>query len=474
MADTAASPSKRHDTKREQSPIRPPRTSAELVHKHSKRLTPSFPILLPSNVSNGDPALSPKYSSPADSTRSSPRLVAQPPSPTDPSSFLTTLAAQERRVLELREELQRAERDLSILKKHWATIEANRKKTGLRQVEQLQPLSTTHLAKTDVGGEVPTPLTAEAYEKLTAKPARKPQQRVFSGSRHARTLSLLTSAKADDDEPISEFDKLDRASSPTKSTESNKQTLSRSSTGLNGDEGVGFGRTYQDLAVRRSMPPPSTEAFMKTGKQMASDIREGLWTFLEDIRQATVGEEGISGTESRASTSTSKAKAQPKRVEVSGHPKKKGSNSRLAEPASARPAEAVVTAPGTKADQSFWKEFGVDTPGRSRSPQAALRGPKRDVLREQRNKQLVDLDDNWDAWGSPENQPRASASRPRAEAESITASTGGALPWPELTKLTPSKLTRTVSDLMKDWDHPGSPNDAGDMEEQVLNSQLQR
>ena len=474
MADTAAKPTQPHDTKREQSPIRPPRASTELAQRHSKRLAPSFPVLLPSNASNGDPALSPKYSSPADSTMSSPRLSTQPASPTDPNSFLTTLAAQERRVLELREELQKAEKDLLVLKKHWAVIEASRKKTGLRQVEQLQPLSTTHLSKTDVGGEIPTPLNAEAYEKLTAKPARKPQQRIFSGSRHARTLSLLTPAKVDGDEPGS--DTSDRAPNPTESIANNTQTLSRSSTVPDGDEGMGFGRTYKDLAVRRSMPPPSTEAFMKTGKQMASDIREGLWTFLEDIRQATVGEEGISGTEQRASTSTPRVKAQSKRVEAGSHPRRKGSKSRLAEPTQKRPADPVVSAPGTKADQSFWKEFGVDTPGRSRTLQAAKPSPNRDVLKEQRNNQLVDVDDNWDAWDSPENQTKASASRQRPEAEPITTSTSGALPWPELTKLTPSKLTRTVSDMMKDWDnpYPGSPNGTGDMEEQVLSSQLQR
>lgn len=31
--------------------------------------------------------------------------------------------------------------------------------------------------------------------------------------------------------------------------------------------------------------------FIETGKQLVVDLREGLWTFFEDLRQATVGEE---------------------------------------------------------------------------------------------------------------------------------------------------------------------------------------
>jgi len=42
----------------------------------------------------------------------------------DPNAFLTALAAQERRVLELKEELQKAEGDLDKLKQQWATHEA--------------------------------------------------------------------------------------------------------------------------------------------------------------------------------------------------------------------------------------------------------------------------------------------------------------------------------------------------------------
>ena len=41
---------------------------------------------------------------------------------------------------------------------------------------------------------------------------------------------------------------------------------------------------------------------MKTGKQIATDFKDGLWTFIEDLRQATVGEESINGTVGRRET----------------------------------------------------------------------------------------------------------------------------------------------------------------------------
>lgn len=251
----------------------------EGTQRQTKRPTSSFPVLLPTMQGHIDHqnSISPKYSSPAESARSSPRLVPQSASPTDPNNFLTTLAAQERRVLELREELQKAEGDLAALKKQWAVFEANQKKSGMRHVEQLQPLSAAHLSKTDSGGDVPTPLNVSTFEKLAAKPPRKPQQRVFSSSRHTRTLSLLTPVSRDSNNPYAEAlrdDNTQPAADPEHTTKD--PTLSRSPTVPSSETNAGFGKTYKNLANRRSMPPPSADALVKTGKQMASDLRDGL------------------------------------------------------------------------------------------------------------------------------------------------------------------------------------------------------
>ena len=445
-----------------------PSSATEGAQRQTKRLTSSFPVLPPSTQVHVDhpTSFSPKHSSPAESARSSPRLAPQPASPTDPNNFLTTLAAQERRVLELREELQKAESDLAGLKRQWAIFEANRKKSGIRHAEQLQPLSGSHLSKTDLGGDVPMPLNASTFEKLAAKPTRKPQQRVFSGSRHTRTLSLLTPAPGDRNETSSELFSNDvSVAVPDSENENNNPALSRSSTMPSSEASVGFGKTYKNLANRRSMPPPSADVLVKTGKQMASDLRDGLWTFFEDIRQATVGEEGISGTDTRNTTTTARQKATSKGSPANGGRPKRSSTAvgisarQMLGSASTTPHDYDRTVNTT--DQSFWKEFGVDTPGKEGLPPPRRQEPKQQQQRQQQEGLLIDIDvdEDWDAWESPISQqktsPRRKTEGQRDNSSSIKGGSG-ALPWPELTKLTPSKLTRTVSDLMRDWESPYS------------------
>ena len=467
------------------SPTKTSNTAIESTQRQSKRLTQSFPVLLPPTQvqTEHQASLSPKYSSPAESARSSPRLAAQSTSPTDPINFLTTLAAQERRVLELREELQRAESDLAGLKKQWAIFEANRKKSGIRHVEQLQPLSASHLSKTDSGGDIPTALNASTFEKLAAKPPRKPQQRVFSGSRHTRTLSLLTATSSDSHKAYVEtFNNDISAPEPGHENETNDPTLSRSSTMPGGEANSGFGKTYKNLAYRRSMPPPSTDALVKTGKQMASDLRDGLWTFFEDIRQATVGDEGINGTDTRKPTTNVRQKSTSKSSPANGVPRKKRSSTVL-ESSGRKPLDSDSTAPRdfdrseNRSEQSFWKEFGVDTPARQSTPSQKPPSGSREAeqQQEQREGLLVDVDDDWDEWESPVSDRKTSPRRKLGDAPTSRKSNNhdaDALPWPELTKLTPSKLTRTVSDMMRDWDSPlpGQSTSQSDVVEQVLTS----
>jgi Domain of unknown function (DUF4048) len=448
-------------------------SATEGAQRQTKRLTSSFPVLPPTTQVHVDhpTSFSPKHSSPAESARSSPRLAPQPASPTDPNNFLTTLAAQERRVFELREELQKAESDLAGLKRQWAIFEANRKKSGIRHVEQLQPLSSSHLSKTDLGGDIPMPLNASTFEKLAAKPARKPQQRVFSGSRHTRTLSLLTPASGDRNGISSEpFSNDVSAAVPDPENENNNPTLSRSSTMPNSEAGAGFGKTYKNLANRRSMPPPSADVLVKTGKQMASDLRDGLWTFFEDIRQATVGEEGISGTDTRNTTTTVRQKATSKSSPANGGSRLKRSSTAVGisarqtlDIASTTPQDYDRTVNTT--DQSFWKEFGVDTPGKEGQQPPRRQEPKQQQQQQKQQQQQqqqegllidIDVDDDWDAWESPVSQQKTSPRRNAEGQRDNSNNNKGALPWPELTKLTPSKLTRNVSDLMRDWDSPYS------------------
>lgn len=399
---------------------------------HTKKLSLNFPILLPQHT-NGV-SQSPKTSTPISPARPSPHTTYSPA--IEAPDFLTLLAGQERKVFELREELGKAEAELLALKKQWANFEASKKKSELRQIAKLQPLpSGTGKDDSETEHE-----RQRILEQTSGKPRRHTSQRVFSSSRHARQLSLLSptpgvkpTIRHSLDESVSSSQineagsrpTLDRADTvPTPAVESPKT----------------LGKTYKDLANRNSMPPPSTDAIMRQGKQMATDLKDGLWTFFEDIRQATVGEEAINGVEGQ--------NGRPKMATRSSntlHRKKRFSKDNVHTQQHLENADENAS---TAKDTSFWREFGVDTPQKNNTTSRQVSDP------------LLDLDDEtWDAWESPQVQAQAQAQSPQrlqsdpAAAKKASPGQNERMPWPELGKrLTPAKLTRTVSDMMKEWD----------------------
>ena len=157
---------------------------------------------------------------------------------------------------------------------------------------------------------------------------------------------------------------------------------------------------------------------MRTGKQMASDLREGLWTFLEDIRQATVGEEGINATQSRGvpparKRDSSSASRSRDRLSVHG-----GKSSRSPSSARGKAAGTQLSGKDTKSvdiDVSFWSEFGIDTAGqKSRSARGASSTPSGRI--EQGGSHIPDVEDNWE-WDSPKKTHTPSSSRSTLESK---------------------------------------------------------
>jgi hypothetical protein len=192
-------------------------------------------------------------------------------SPVDPNDFITAIAAQERRVLELREDLSRAESELARLKKQYATYEAYKKRAERRNVEPLRGLGPAAelydetAIRRSVELDRRKALLGQQNQQATPERSRR---RVFTGS-HTRTLSLLSPTKptgGSEDEPES------RKSEPT---------------------GRYAPVTPELLAKRASWAPRSTQT--SGVKQIAQDLKAGLWTFMEDLRQATVGDEPITG-----------------------------------------------------------------------------------------------------------------------------------------------------------------------------------
>jgi hypothetical protein len=195
-------------------------------------------------------------------------------SPVDSVDFITAIAAQERRVLELREELSRAESDLERLKKQWATHEAYKKRGVRRNVEPipgLGPAAELHdetAIRRSVELDRRKALLGQQNQQATPERSRR---RVFTGS-HTRTLSLLSPTK-----PTGGFSGNEDESESAKA-----------------DFDSRFASTTPALQPKRaSWASRPTQA---TGvKQLAEDLKTGLWTFMEDLRQATVGDEPITG-----------------------------------------------------------------------------------------------------------------------------------------------------------------------------------
>ncbi|KEF63469.1 uncharacterized protein A1O9_01447 [Exophiala aquamarina CBS 119918] len=454
------------------------------ARRHAKGLSLNFPILLPTTGSSSQFSVSPTTASalatPIGSTRSSPHTRAVPFRVSDtivevPSNgkargsadFLTLLAAQERKVLELKEELHKAQVDLLGLKKQWASYEANKKKEEVKHVKKLQPLVLDEVTTSDIPEEE---IDEERRRKKalverslnntnnpdvnsgTSNLGRRGSKRVFEG-RHTRTLSLLspTSTKPYQIKTSIEADEV-QTKSPTSLDREDPvigSSLSRMATldGLISADPLqfGFGKTYKDLAAhRRSLPPVPTDLLVRQGRQVYDGVREGLWTFFEDIRQATVGEEGVSGTA---------AQQRPQRATQRKPTKKSSDKSQRAKANNSASRDSELAAK----EPSFWNEFGIDTPHKSATTPPAkvdkINGhvqSKRSTDSSSPPSLLPDsndeeVEDAWDAWDSPESTREHIP-------ESGKKGSNESLPRPEIQKLTPSKLTRTVSDLMREWD----------------------
>lgn len=225
-------------------------------------------------------------------------------------AFLTALATQERRVLELKEELGKAETELGGLKRQWAVHEATKKLRDITpsSMERLRPLNTS-IAAEDRGGGISSP-TREQYQarKATLNSLNGTGNRkVLPSQRHQRTLSLLATNNTNRDrdtyrQPFPQPAGLDEESSGGRPALMKRHTFanspsSHSASSSVSSQSVRLQRPQSLIDVSLSATKRgSQEVLIRTGKQMAEDFKEGLWTFIEDLRQATVGDEAISSS----------------------------------------------------------------------------------------------------------------------------------------------------------------------------------
>jgi len=328
--------------------------------------------------------------------------------------------------LELREELARAEQNLKKLKRDWALHEAQKKRHDAKRVQKMRPLSATSLPSPTSQTEQirSSALRTQEMERRRALLAEtKASTRTTFSSRHARTLSLLTPSLAPPPPPSQEqsvgqaaFEQhKEPVTTPTPVTR--PPMTSRASTDpdltrevvVNADENI-------DLGLPR-------DVLIKTGRQMASDFKDGLWTFIEDLRQATVGEEGVNGTKVNRSQSNRSAGVpaqrtprdipktavrQPQRAQrhvksVGG--KGKGSTRSPYRKSGASPDNR------NSAGGSFWLENGLEEPKHAETP-VVRKTPKKSTTWQNHEQAPSGGNDSWDMWDSPVNDGGKVALRP--------------------------------------------------------------
>ncbi|KAF2203804.1 hypothetical protein GQ43DRAFT_366003 [Delitschia confertaspora ATCC 74209] len=442
-------------------------THSDIVTQ-GKRLSLQFPIQ-PAAGSASSPRMSPR-SRPQSwvSTPLSPEMI---PSPTE-SNFLAVIAAQERRVLELKEELVKAEEDLKMLKKHWVSQEAVRKRNDMRKVTQLQPLNTplANLPHNDDDGDGSALWMQREMERRKALLAstKTSQRKVFSGSRHMRTLSLLSPDKAQAPSFPQPSDTRD-----LKDDEPRRSSLSRASTSSSGFSSPIPNKTNDDRYDLGGLPSIQRDAIIRTGKQLATDFKDGLFTFIEDIRQATVGDEALQGAD--ANSFQNGPKLQP------------ASSDRR--PTLDRAAGSSKQGANDQSDDigsSFWKEHGLSEPQPAAAKKIAKSArnttpPKTPQKSTPQLAQKVvdDFDEEWDNWDTPAPPAHSTSTdgsdysddagdtattvSGRSSARTSTSdrtsqdSKRNSIPWPDLIKLSPTNLKRTASHLMKEWEKNLTP-----------------
>ncbi|KAI9846351.1 MAG: hypothetical protein M1837_004204 [Sclerophora amabilis] len=397
---------------------------------HSRRMSKRLSLSFPVHPNTYGSAAHPHRDSPSSSTSATPveptttstttttmQLTPEASPPFESSNFLVALAAQERRVFELKDELRRAESDLNGLKRQWAMHEATRKRNEVRHMEPLQPLNTL-LGTVESSGEESSGSTRMSKEqerrRFMAPGAKTSQRKVISGQGHTRALSLLSPRHTQPPSFPQGRTLGERKTSTEGPGDANKESER--------PPGTGRSSTLPTSATPPVITPPDSskedkdappkEDLIRSGRQMAEGLKEGLWTFLDDLRQATVGDEAVNGRSPRTPGSTPVKTA-----------RKQGSRSSLRSRGggpTANPSPGVSRERGLGAttlsvsrerqdgDKSalidvggtFWKEPDMDvirsSDGGSKPSTDGVALPRTDP----RPNQTEDADD-WGNWDSP-------------------------------------------------------------------------
>ena len=385
----------------------PPPRPAAVKHSRTLSYTPRRPNRLSLSFPVAPSTTGSESARPTPTSSNAPSLPATPadtvptPPPNDPNSFLVALAGQERRVLELKEELQKAEADLKALKKQWAFHEAHKKRAEIRHSEPLQPLHTvvTEGDSSNEEGATRQSVEMDRRKALLSTIHKESRRKVLTGG-HTRTLSLLSPDRSNYAQPFP-FPPVQESGSESDAS----NNIPRSTTMPDTSQGI---TKVSSNRARHSYQGGLTDNV----KHVTEGMKAGLWTFLEDLRQATVGDEAVNGTTNRASLDAANKGLNRKRSKSSLLSSERGKRGTSPRPADASPRTwdsltgsnpALLDAAGT-----MWEEMDQSRAG-SKSLTPLKQKPAAKKLS---TAPLVDdLDDDWSNWDSPTpKSPRWSGS----------------------------------------------------------------
>ncbi|KFY35437.1 hypothetical protein V494_05893 [Pseudogymnoascus sp. VKM F-4513 (FW-928)] len=453
-------------------PVPEPRSRPlSLVTKKNNRLSISFPVQPSETMSPGRQTPTQNSAFPSPITANQPAL----PSPQDSAGFMVALAGQERKVFELREELNKAEVELKKLKTQWAIHEADKKRAEIRLVRRLEPMQledTIQGQATPIGDEEIARRSAELDRRkaiLAANATKVSRRKIITGG-HTRALSLLSPDRSPNGQYPS-FDAVERTRDsievgPGLPGVPRKTTIPDTSQGLS--------RITSDRA-RHSYQGSTTIGV----KQIAEDLKAGLWTFMEDLRQATVGEEALERSAIGGEPS-SRFGDEPRTVATGGS--KKVNHGPITKKSASRDRGTTTTSKAVPASKA--KNTGTQS-----QPQAQPAHPSTPPPNKTTAMSSSTVDDDWSNWDSPsskEASPRwSNSTMPSSDDASeagkpcaVTSELKDSLitdtppveeesPWAAFNNFTPVNLKRTASNFIKEFENsltppPQSPNNGHD------------
>ena len=286
--------------------------STSSASRNTNRLSITLPIAPPTSDPSRPLPSSAASSVFAPSVPGTPARQTQSalPTPSDANEFIIAIAGQERRVMELREELKTAEDELKRLKRQWTMHEAYKKSTANRAPEPAKPVvpQPESWSGTPYDDDLAVKRSIELDRRKlllqtqqqgnTPKDERK---RVFQG-RHARTLSLLSPTKPTSSES---FSVLDDEVDVCKSPDVEQPPILRRQSVMN-KRASWQPQSHHSAAVNTHHHHHYNHNHNNGNamSQIVEDFKLGFKTFYEDIRQITVGDEPVTGATSATSTRT--------------------------------------------------------------------------------------------------------------------------------------------------------------------------